>query len=121
MLKEEFEKLMGREYDYNLFCELNLVNKELGYMETKAFCESLRNDPEWLVRELGRRVNRERGRSNKYRKVLEEIGLFLLNNNTSDATNAIKENIGISEYIKIKLKNGINLDKYELEYLLNRL
>lgn len=121
MLKEEFEKLMGREYDYYSFCELNLANKELGNMETKAFCESLMNNPEWLVRELGWRLNRERGNSNRHRKVLEEIGLFLLNNNTSDAMNAIKENLGMSEYIKVKLKNGINLDKYELKYLLNRL
>lgn len=117
MLKEEFKKLMGRNYDDEEFDGLNKACEELDDMSEQDFCATLMDDPEWLVSVLGKLLRESRMKNEKYLHALKELSPFVFFWGGDECKSIIRDIFGKTECIKIKLMKNIELDDDEKQYI----
>lgn len=121
MLKEEFKKLMGRNYDDEEFDGLNKACEELNDMSEQDFCTTLMNDPEWLVSVLGKLLRESRTKNEKYLHALKELSMFVFLWDGDKHNSIIRDVFCKTEYIKMKIMKNIELDDDEKQYIHDRL
>lgn len=121
MLKEEFKKLMGRNYDDEEFDGLNKACEELNDMSEQDFCTTLMDDPEWLVSVLGKLLRESRTKNEKYLHALKELSMFVFLWDGDKHNSIIRDVFCKTEYIKMKIMKNIELDDDEKQYIHDRL
>ena len=117
MQKQEFKKLMGRNYDDEAFDGLNKAYEELDDMSEQEFCEILKDDPEWLVSVLGKLLHESRTKNEKYLHALKELSLFVFLWGGDKHNSIIRDVFGKAECIKMKLMKNIELNDDEKQYI----
>lgn len=117
MLKEEFKKLMGRNYDDEEFDGLNKACEELNDMSEQDFCATLMDDPEWLVSVLGKLLRESRMKNEKYLHALQELSPFVFFWGGDERKRILRDVFGKTECIKMKIKGNIELDDDEKQYI----
>lgn len=121
MLKEEFEKLMGCEYDDEEFDGLNKACEELNDMSEQDFCATLLDDPERLVSVLGKLLRESRMKNEKYLHALQELSTFVFFWGGDERKRILRDVFGKTECTKMKLMKNIELDDDEKQYIQDRL
>lgn len=118
MQKEEFQKLTGiRELSEPDYEKIEEAYYNIPNMDKQTFCEFYAHNLPALLEALTYEVKRWHTEAKQWKQSTHVLAEAIISGHGDEALCAAADTIGISEVIKIKAENGIELDDNEVEYL----